>query len=88
MYYFMIFPQFTSQVDNVSASSATKLLNKTNFRAMHIPKPKIDEQALFSNKIESLDKKIQTEQQALAKYQQLKKGLMQDLLSGKVGVTV
>tara|TARA_R110002073_G_scaffold312586_4_gene484119 strand:+ start:17421 stop:18746 length:1326 start_codon:yes stop_codon:yes gene_type:complete len=88
MYYFMTYPQFTTQVDNVSASSATKLLNKTNFRAMHIPKPKIEEQVLFSKKIESLDQKIQTEQQTLAKYQQLKAGLLQDLLTGKVAVGV
>lgn len=86
MYYFMTYPQFTTQVDNVSASSATKLLNKTNFRAMHIPKPKIEEQIQFGKKIESLDQKIQTEQQALAKYQQVKAGLLQDLLTGKVEV--
>lgn len=88
MYYFMIFPQFTTQVDNVSASSATKLLNKTNFRAMHIPKPKIEEQILFSKKLEALDQKIQTEQQVLAKYEQVKAGLLQDLLTGKVEVIV
>lgn len=88
MYYFMTYPQFTTQVDNVSASSATKLLNKTNFRTMHIPKPKIEEQIQFGKKLESVGKKIQTEQQALTKYQQLKSGLMQDLLTGKVEVSV
>ena len=88
MYYFMTYPSFTNQVDNVSASSATKLLNKTNFRAMHLPKPKIDEQKLFGKSLESLNEKLQTEQTALAKYQQLKAGLMQDLLTGKVAVSV
>jgi type I restriction enzyme S subunit len=88
MYYFMTYPSFTNQVDNVSASSATKLLNKTNFRAMHLPMPEIDEQKLFGISLESITKKIQTEQQALSKYQQIKVGLMQDLLSGKVEVSV
>jgi len=88
MYYFMTFPSFTNQVDNVSASSATKLLNKTNFRAMELPKPSIDEQKLFRTSLESINEKIQIEQSALAKYQQLKAGLMQDLLTGKVEVSV
>ena len=88
MYYFMTFPSFTNQVDNVSASSATKLLNKTNFRAMELPKPSIDEQKLFGTSLESINEKIQIEQSTLAKYQQLKAGLMQDLLTGKVEVRV
>jgi type I restriction enzyme S subunit len=46
----------------------------------------INEQNLIGEKIRTLDKKIQTEQQGLAKYQQLKTGLMQDLLTGRVEV--
>lgn len=87
MYYFMTYPLFTKQVDNVSASSATKLLNKTNFRAMHIFKPNIKEQTIFAKKLQSIDQKIHTEQQALAKYKQLKAGLLQDLLTGRVEVS-
>jgi len=37
-------------------------------------------------KTELIDKKIHTKQQALARYRQLKVGLMQGLLSSKVGV--
>ncbi len=33
-----------------------------------------------------INQKIQTEQQTLVKYKQLKAGIMQDLLSGVVGV--
>lgn len=45
-----------------------------------------DEQSLIVKKLETISKKIQTEEAALAKYRQLKAGLMQDLLSGKVEV--
>lgn len=83
MYYFMTYSLFTRQVDNVSASSATKLLNKTNFRAMNLFKPSVDEQKFIANILNSIDKKIQTEQSTLKKYQQIKKGLMDDLLTGK-----
>jgi type I restriction enzyme S subunit len=44
------------------------------------------EQKLISEKLLSIDQKLRTEQEALLKYQQLKSGLMGDLLSGKVEV--
>lgn len=43
---------------------------------------------ILEKKLNSIDQKIQTEQQALSKYQQLKAGLLQDLLTGKVAVSV
>lgn len=46
------------------------------------------EQELIVNKLLTIDRKLQTEQSALSKYQQVKAGLMQDLLSGKVEVKV
>ena len=44
--------------------------------------------SFIADKISVLDSKIDIEQIALAKYQQLKAGLMQDLLTGKLEVTV
>lgn len=88
MYFFMIYSLFTRQVDNVSASSATKLLNKTNFRATNLFKPLKTEQEMISSKLQSIDNKIQTEQNTLKKYEQIKKGLMDDLLTGKKEVKV
>lgn len=88
MYYYMTYKAFTNQVDNVSASSATKLLNKTNFRAMNILKPSKKEQCLISKKLSTLDRKIESEQASLFKCKKIKAGLMQDLLSGKVEVKV
>ncbi|NIJ45143.1 type I restriction enzyme S subunit [Wenyingzhuangia heitensis] len=54
----------------------------------NISLPKIDEQKIIIEKLKAVESKIQTEQQALAKYQQLKSGLLQDLLTGKVEVGV
>jgi type I restriction enzyme S subunit len=50
--------------------------------------PKIKEQKLIIKRLKGVESKIQIEQQALGKYQQLKSGLMQDLLSGRVEVSV
>jgi len=48
-----------------------------------LPIPNMDEQLLMSERIVSITKKLQTEQTYLQKMQSLKKGLMEDLLSGK-----
>lgn len=82
MYYFMTLDAFTRQVDNVSASSATKLLNKTNFRTLSIHKPSVIEQEKIGNFLKAIDQKLKTEQDFLQKQQQIKAGLMNDLLSG------
>lgn len=88
MYYFMILDAFTRQVDNACGSSATKLLNKTNFRAMSILKPSIKEQELIGIKLRKIDDTIEIEQSYLNKVQMQKTGLMSDLLSEKKRVKV
>jgi type I restriction enzyme, S subunit len=79
---------FQRQIAAVSTSSATKLLNNPNLRSLKLGYPERIEQNLIAAKLESVNSKIQTEQQALAKYQQLKAGLLQDLLTGEVDVGV
>lgn len=53
-----------------------------------LPIPNMDEQLLMSERIVSITKKLQTEQTYLQKMQSIKKGLMEDLLSGKKQVKV
>jgi type I restriction enzyme S subunit len=48
----------------------------------------VKEQEMIALRMKAIEDDIQTEQSALSKYQQLKTGLMQDLLSGKVEVKV
>jgi type I restriction enzyme S subunit len=63
-------------------------LNKRMIDSTQFWKPKQDEQRLIVERLNGIESKIQTEQQALAKYQQLKAGLLQDLLTGRVEVSV
>lgn len=48
--------------------------------------PHFDEQKRIVEKLDFISYKIRTEQETLKKYQQIKAGLMQDLLTGKVQV--
>lgn len=48
--------------------------------------PSIDEQEKIINKVNSIERKIENEKDKLIKLKDLKKGLMQQLLTGKVRV--
>jgi type I restriction enzyme S subunit len=58
---------------------------------VHIPfavPTSLDEQEEIAQRIEACNRRIATEQASLEQYQHLRLGLMQDLLTGKVRVTV
>ncbi len=63
-------------------------ISQSDIEKLDVVLPDLKEQRLIIEKIESIDKKIELEQTTLNKYQKLKQGLMQDLLTGKVTVSV
>ena len=52
------------------------------------PCPSKPEQRLITERLNSIDNKLQSEQSYLEKMKQLKKGLMEDLLSGRKRVRI
>jgi type I restriction enzyme S subunit len=80
--------RFTEKVMQTSQGSTMAHITKGGMEDRLISVPPLKEQNLISERLNSLKKKIQIEQSTLAKYQQLKAGLMQDLLTGKVEVSV
>jgi type I restriction enzyme S subunit len=52
-------------------------------KSANFPCPPKPEQQLITERLKAIDNKLQTEQTYLQKMQQLKKGLMEDLLSGR-----
>ncbi|HRE24416.1 MAG TPA: restriction endonuclease subunit S, partial [Bacteroidia bacterium] len=76
----------TSINDKLTALSASTTMPAINFDSLnklHVIYPQIFEQVEIEKRIKAIDKKLQTEQNYLQKMQSLKKGLMEDLLSGK-----
>lgn len=59
-----------------------------HLRRIAITVPHKKEQLKITDRIEGMDNLIEKERANLAKHQSLKKGLMQDLLTGKVEVEV
>lgn len=81
--------QMTSK-DLLKLNEATGVpsVSSTALNNLKFSYPEQDEQDEIANRINVIEKKIEREQTGLAKYQQLKTGLMQDLLTGKVEVRV
>lgn len=71
-----------------STGSTVKGIKGSRLHLLSLMIPHIDEQILVSDRIKSVELKIQNEQKLLAKQKQIKLGLMQDLLTGKIEVKV
>jgi len=68
---------------------AVPIVNKSTFERLILAFPLNEKESQgVSVRLSSIDDKIKTEKDSLAKYHQIKSGLMQDLLSGKVEVSV
>ncbi|MGB3750129.1 MAG: restriction endonuclease subunit S [Arcobacteraceae bacterium] len=87
---FYAMSQFLQRQLNVEAGlQAVPIVNKSSFAKLVLPCPlDMEEQKQIAKILTTQDKKIETEQTNLAKLKELKKGLMNDLLSGKVRVKV
>lgn len=72
----------------VVSGTAQPKITQGSLSTILLPIPNIDEQIVMSERIVSINNKLQTEQTYLQKMQSLKKGLMEDLLSGKRLVNV
>jgi type I restriction enzyme S subunit len=64
-------------------SGSMKNISKATFLSIKVPKPGLLEQSNIANIVKCWDKSIETIIQLIAAKQQLKKGLMQQLLTGK-----
>jgi type I restriction enzyme S subunit len=87
--YYLNYYMNTSEAQNRMMDFATKGVSQANINAhsiqqVKLPLPPIDEQKQIAEKIKSLDRKIEVNERYEQKLQQLKRGLMQDLLSGKI----
>ena len=79
---------FRYQAELCSTGSTRKRIGLTDLRTLVIACPILAEQKEIASILTSMDKNIEEKQHKLTQTQSLKKSLMQDLLTGKVRVTV
>ena len=84
----MMSEYFQNELEAESTGSTVKGIKGSRLHLLNVMKPSILEQEKIVHGLAPVEAKIETEQSSLAKYQQLKAGLMQDLLTGKVEVSV
>jgi type I restriction enzyme S subunit len=63
-------------------------IGRGTFKKLHIALPPFDEQVVIVNKIDKVDSILFSKQIKVIKLERLKKALMQNLLTGKVGLKV
>lgn len=77
--------QFISRILKAQAgSTATPIIRKSSFSALELFKPGVDEQEKIGAMLKSLDDNITEHRKIKEQLQRFRKGLMQDLLTGKV----
>jgi type I restriction enzyme, S subunit len=76
------------ELDKVAPKNAQKNINLDILNPFVIPVPSVHEQQKIASILSSMDSHIEEKQRKLEQTQFLKKSLMQDLLTGKVRVTV
>ncbi|MFT3930573.1 MAG: restriction endonuclease subunit S [Spongiibacteraceae bacterium] len=76
------------QIERTLSQLAQANLFQAPIKALNIVLPSLSEQRSISKTVLSVDKKIQRLERKLSQSQQIKKALMQDLLTGKVRVKV
>ncbi len=79
---------FQKELIAESTGSTVKGIKGSRLHKLNVLVPKINEQENIISTLKPIDNKIQTEQNTLKKYEQIKKGLMDDLLTGKKEVRV
>ncbi|MFA5462185.1 MAG: restriction endonuclease subunit S [Sulfurimonas sp.] len=87
LYLFVKSERFQDEINLIAGGSSQSALTIEKLSLLKVLYPKsIDEQKQIAKILTTQDKKIETEETSLAKLKELKKGLMNDLLSGKVRV--
>jgi type I restriction enzyme S subunit len=88
LYYLLIAGDLLTQIFNKVNTGAQGNIGKADFEKATFKKPPFEEQQEIAKRLKSIDNKLEIEQTYLQKMQLLKKGLLEDLLSGKKIVNV
>lgn len=84
--YYVLQPRFKYQLENISPGGAgrNRVMNKTDFLKLEVPIPPRKEQEKITLILNIWDEAIIKQEQLIKEKTQLKKGLMQKLLSGEI----
>lgn len=87
LYYLILSSKLQNQLVRFAYGSTFLEIPNKDAKKIKIPLPKLDEQKKIISILSSLDKKIMIENQNASFLKKIKKGIMQELLTGKKSVT-
>lgn len=84
VYYYMSSPEGQAQIQYVTKGGAQATVTIADIRNFNIPTPEKRERIVIAELLSNMDSEIEALEQKLAKYHQVKQGMMQQLLTGKI----
>lgn len=84
LYYFLS-SAFNNSLENASESTTIKTIKVPELKGIKIPLPSLKEQRKIAEILSSVDAAIEKTEQVIAKTEEVKKGLMQQLLTKGIG---
>ena len=87
-FYYYVISRISPKIKQLSATQAVPIINKTEFSNIVIPKAPFPEQKQIASILSTVDDKLDILHSKKSGYETLKKGLMEQLLTGKRRVKV
>jgi type I restriction enzyme S subunit len=87
-FYYYVIEKNAELIKSMAGTQAVPLLNKTDFSNVLVIKPNLIEQRKISQILSSIDDKLEVLSEKKTHYQELKQGLMQQLLTGKIRIKI
>jgi type I restriction enzyme S subunit len=84
VYHHMFGHCVAKQIEAVLTGSNYPAINGRDVKALEIPMPKLHEQTAIASILSAMDAEIVLLEAQLAKYRQIKQGMMQNLLTGRI----
>ena len=86
MKYMLMSDVVQNQLDKLSTGTTAKGINQKNLARVYVKIPVIQEQEKIASILSEVDEKIEEHENKKQKLEELKKGLMQQLLTGRIRV--
>ncbi|TVZ13954.1 restriction endonuclease subunit S [Maribacter sp. MAR_2009_72] len=86
-FYYYVMGYMAKYIKSLAGTQAVPLLNKSDFSGINVPVPPLPEQQKIAEILSTVDAKIEIINQQIGETQELKKGLMQRLLTKGIGHT-
>lgn len=83
-FYYFLSESGQQQIRNVTKGGAQATVTIEDIREFTIPYPNLKERTLIAQTLSDMDNEIEQLEKKLAKYQQIKQGMMQELLTGRI----